>query len=494
MLPYNPGGHAAYQDLVVSQLRKYYPNFNDLPPETQRIAEHFFSKDLSQVDDIMRERYSVFGPEPRLPSCMLRSILVALEFKISNYTHWSSHLKLNPLFAIISGFEVGDTPGVGTFYDFNKRLWLSPDKNLSPHEHPTKASVRKPSKDGDKAKSIDKETVEELLNRLELEPPSVQQPFSLLFQLFKTQFIDESVDRGLIDPHHLTLAGDGMPFITSAKERKKRICDCKEKGITDCGCDRFYSQPDCDIGWDSSRKCFYHGYDLYSFTVAGKNNDLPLFSLPGPASRHDSHGFLHSWFMMRGFFPDFHADKLILDSAHDAMPIYAYCRRKQITPFIDLNEKRGIAVKYKDQFIIGSDGVPVCPAGRKMWRDGSEKKKYRLKFRCPLSSRKHGCSCANPCSGAKDGRTIHIPMKDNPRLINIPPRGTQQWDLQYNARTSAERNNKRQKIDYKLEDGKHRSSREWYCRLFGIMMCQHMDAWDLPYTSTLKGRLSSQVA
>ena len=56
---------------------------------------------------------------------------------------------------------------------------------------------------------------------------------------------------------------------------------------------------------------------------------------------------------MRSFLPDFHVEKLLLDSAHDAMPYYQYCRRNGITPFIDLNEKRGIKEKYKDDFTIG---------------------------------------------------------------------------------------------------------------------------------------------
>lgn len=58
--------------------------------------------------------------------------------------------------------------------------------------------------------------------------------------------------------------------------------------------------------------------------------------------------------------------------------------------------------------------------------------------------------------------------------------------MENNARTSAERCNKREKIDYKLEDGKYRSSKMWYCRLFAIMMCQHLDALTLPKTSLLK--------
>ena len=55
-----------------------------------------------------------------------------------------------------------------------------------------------------------------------------------------------------------------------------------------------------------------------------------------------------------------------------------------------------------------------------------------------------------------------------------------------NARTSAERSNKREKLDFKLEDGRHRSTKMWYCRLYHILMLQHLDAWDMPYESTLR--------
>ena len=44
---------------------------------------------------------------------------VSVEFKITSYTRFAADLKENYLHAIISGFSIGDTPGVGTFYDFH---------------------------------------------------------------------------------------------------------------------------------------------------------------------------------------------------------------------------------------------------------------------------------------------------------------------------------------------------------------------------------------
>ena len=192
---------------------------------------------------------------------------------------------------------------------------------------------------------------------------------------------------------------------------------------------------------------------------------------------------------MRSFLPNFIVSKLLLDSAHDAMPYYEYCKREHITPFIDLNGKGGRPPVYKDDFTIDTDGVPICKAGWRMRRDGVEKAKGRAKFKCPKMSRTDGCltcTCDTPCSNAKYGRTVHLVTKDNPRLFNDPPRSSKEWKTEYNARTSAERSNKREKIDFQLGSGRHRSTKMWYCRLYHIMMLQHLDAWDLPNESALR--------
>ena len=153
--------------------------------------------------------------------------------------------------------------------------------------------------------------------------------------------------------------------------------------------------------------------------------------------------------------------KLLLDSAHDAMPYYVYCNTNGITPFIDLNWKCGRPPVYKDDITINKDGVPLCPKGFLMKQAAVEPKKGRIKYRCPKITCKGGtpqCTCEDPCSSAKYGRNVHLVLKDNPRLFNDPPRDSAQWKLEYRARTSAERCNKPEKIDYKLEDGRYRSS------------------------------------
>ena len=371
MLPVNCGSHADYQNFVVTNNSKYYTETSALARSTWDIIERFWNLDLSFTDTFMADKYSN--------------------------------------------------------YDFINRLWNSDDDHMSPHIHPLKIKVKKPKTKGTKADSVEKVTVAELLPILENTGFKLdEQPYSSLFKIYQKEFLDVSVSTGLIHSDALALADDGTPVVTSHRERKKRICKCKENGITDCKCDRYFSQPDCDIGWDS---------------------------------------------------------------AHDAMPYYQYFKRENITPFIDLNGKGGRPPVYKNDFTIDKDGVPVCPSGCRMRRDGVEVAKGRMKFKCPKISHKNGCiscTCETPCSDAKYGRTVHLVMKDNPRLFNNPPRSSKEWKLEYNARTSAERSNKREKLDFKLEDGRHRSTKMWHCRLYHILMLQHLDAWDLPPESTLK--------
>ena len=231
MLPVNPGGHAAYQDFVVTNLRKYYPDPDAFSRATWDIIERFWNLDLSYTDELLRSKYSVFGPKPRTPSCMQRSYLLSIDFKVHSLTDWAAQLKINPLYAILSGFEFGDTPGVGTFYDFLSRLWDSEDSNLSSHLRPAKEKrIKKPAHKGTKAEPVEKVSVDQLLEQLETTSFVLDdQPYSSLFKIYHREFLSQSIAKGLIDPSNLSLAGDGTPVVTSARERKHSVCDCSEK-------------------------------------------------------------------------------------------------------------------------------------------------------------------------------------------------------------------------------------------------------------------------
>lgn len=70
------------------------------------------------------------------------------------------------------------------------------------------------------------------------------------------------------------------------------------------------------------------------YVASDSYSDLPVLPLLGRASRHDMLSFLHFFFTMKAYLPEFHIEKFLLDSAHDAYAVYEYCRRETITPFI----------------------------------------------------------------------------------------------------------------------------------------------------------------
>ena len=190
---------------------------------------------------------------------MLRSYLLSIKFKVTSITRWVALLKENPLYAILSGFSIGDVPGIGTFYDFFDRLWNSDSNHFSPKDRLPKPKVKKGKKQGDKTPA-DTDTISaRLIPFFERHPVKPSHAFSLLFKLYYTQFLLRSVSSGLIDSKHLALAGDGTPFRTSSRQRSKRLCDCREKGIMDCSY-KFYCKTD-----DANRLRFlglFTGYNM----------------------------------------------------------------------------------------------------------------------------------------------------------------------------------------------------------------------------------------
>ena len=66
--PKKCGSHTDYQNFVVTNLRKYYPNPDTLARSTWNIIKHFWNLDLSYTDEFMADKYSKFGPAPRTPA------------------------------------------------------------------------------------------------------------------------------------------------------------------------------------------------------------------------------------------------------------------------------------------------------------------------------------------------------------------------------------------------------------------------------------------
>jgi len=215
-----------------------------------------------------------------------------------------------------------------------------------------------------------------------------------------------------------------------------------------------------------------------------------------PASRHDSVSLAVSLVEFKQRFTLGTINRILLDAAHDAEAIYLLLDHQHIEPFIDLNNRSKKNTATSSDIQISPQGIPICSIGLEMKPNGYDNTQNRQKWRCPLACGTNN-SCTKPCSTAKYRRTFHTHRKDNLRLYPRTPRCSDKWKLIYKRRTSIERSNKREKVDYKLESDRHRSTMMWYIRLYSIMMCQHMDAWyshRADELKSLKTLISPQLA
>ena len=216
MLPvYSPESHSLYQDFLISNFLLYYPDPFSISRQTWKIIVQFWHLDLSQTTNIL-----------------LDSPLMMCQTSVP--------------FTISSGIS-------GTL---NRNIFLSSSD----------IKRRKPQKG--KNSQISRVLLRHgfwIFTKASSSRPFLQS-LSLIFRLYKQQFLDVSVSHGLIQPSAISLAGDDSPIRTSARLRYKKVCCCSENGISHCNCKRLFSQPDCNIGWDfihKIRTAFYPSFLLY---------------------------------------------------------------------------------------------------------------------------------------------------------------------------------------------------------------------------------------
>lgn len=147
--------YQTYQDFVFFQLKEHYSDGilclvkNDWPT-----IKKLWLSDLSATTSWLDDTYSDSskGTKPRDPASMLRSYLLSLLVQpTKSITHWVDQLRRVPLYAILSGYEPGDTPGVGTFHDFSDRIWASDEATSNDLSNPN-ARKRKNGRKKEKRK------------------------------------------------------------------------------------------------------------------------------------------------------------------------------------------------------------------------------------------------------------------------------------------------------------------------------------------------------
>lgn len=474
-----------FKSFVKKKLIEYYhkPNFYDYITSKANIIHKVYITDLTAVRTLLLDTFQPRGQKPWDPICLFRTYWLMCQYGSGSISQWVENLK-NPFWAIVSGFNPGDVPGVGTLYDFekrildfdmgqrSKRLQKKHTFNRKPAKKLKKNQKQKPKKAG-----IVKRMVDRLLR--EENNPQPKRADDTLQLIFKECFVLPSYHKGLLgNKSSFPISGDGMVFNTGAAHYGIKECNCIAQGIYNCKCKRRFSDSDANWGWDSYRERYVFGYANYTFTAANSPHDLPIFSTLAQASRHDSVTHTISLYRMKYFYPEFNFSKDILDSAHDNYATYELLEHYNIEPFIALNKTNKGNRKYTEcDITVDEKGIPHCKCGHKMTYWGPDHDRRRHKWRCP-----HVCLKSVKCpyfNRPEDdyGRTYYTKFDDDIRLFTPTVRGSRKWENTMNKRTSSERRNDRIKNDYRLQSDKVRSKSRWLLRIIMRDAAMHVDAW-----------------
>ena len=464
--------HEQFQRWLEEKLLAFLPTLEGQIRFYADILEKVYLLNLDRLLPLVMNRYSFTGRPAKNQPEIFRALVVMIHLK-EGITSFVERLKAHPLLAAACGFEPDSVPGVGTFYDFLDRFWMEDEPSKVLRE-PRRKKRRKP-KGGEKLPDEDTSYIGGLVNKV-LEGYSFEGPETLLQKILAECAVKPSLDFGLCgEGRKLVFAGDGAPLETGASPRGKRVCSCKEQGIYQCSCPRLHTGPTANWGWDSYHERWFYGHTLYPITAAGSANDLPLLLHLTQASRHDSGTFVVTYAQLRQVYPELVFASALLDSAHDAYEIYRLLNAHGIEPFIDLNKRRGQKQKIS-AFEVNDLGKPVCLAGSEMAHYGVDKKRQRIKWRCPMYRQPNQCPKKQVCSPSAYGRVVYTKPCNDPRLFTKTPRGSKVWKKSYARRTSVERTIKRILVDYDIESLRFRAEKRWFWSASLAAINMHLDA------------------
>lgn len=223
----------------------------------------------------------------------------------------------------------------------------------------------------------------------------------------------------------------------------KKSCSCQGK----CACPRYHS--DLDAQWGHKAKDYvFFGYKVH--LIVDARSQLPLEVIVTPGNESDSP---QAKPLLKRAIEKHPENKILsnsMDAGYDTYENYRFpIEDMGVSPIIALNRRHGPDALSVGDLILSSDGRYTCLAGFPVVYWGKDRKRGRLKFRCPAAVGKCRCLFQSGCSTSSYGRTFYLHPERDYRLAGPIPRGTPLWQEKYNARTSVER-------AYSEEKGSHR--------------------------------------
>lgn len=484
--------HSKYRENLIQSFTAYSEDkpFYNFWQEHKR---EFLIMASLNLDPAIKILESVYSPVHRRPArdsvCMLRFLLLMTLFKVASITQWIKQVRSVFFLAVLAGFSPEDIPGVGTCYDFMRRIINGPYQKPCPHivrrsqgntgQHrrniKSEKEARKQAQKDDQNphQSQSEKLVQELLPQAD--QPRADDFRKILEDLLIQIGVIPSIEQGLITGlEHLIVSGDGSILESGASAHGKPTCSCRSQGIYDCQHDRIYLSPTATWCYDAYRDCFLFGDRYYHLVVHQNGHDFPLMTImPGgnesdyTLSIKDFDRFLKA---ARENNLKMHIDLFCGDGHHDSYAHYEYFAAKQVIPIIPLAQKpkskkvtphlpetqtdSPAKAQAESPVRLDIDGTPLCPAGAKMRHHSYDKKKRTHIYNCPAKRNTHRngkClyvthleECPRKQDCAPDtpiGPLVYIKSNTDPRLYPPILRESKRFKDLMKQRTATERCN-----------------------------------------------------
>jgi Transposase DDE domain len=429
-----------------------------------------------------------WGRPARAPEDLLRSLVAMTLAGFTSVSDWVALMRAEPFYAVISGFDPHDVPGVGTFYDFMNRLLGGPPRprrrrrsQLTPaRKQQLRREKKRPS---DKHQAI----VARLARALQGEgrhwhPAPVE---TLLNQLLGELCVKPAVQQGLL-PAEVGVSGDGTKLATFANSYGRKACACPQRR---CGCPRRFTDAEASTGYDAYHSRYVFGHTLYELVAwsHGSKVELPLYVMRATGARNDA--VLGPLALARSRALGYvRIQQACFDGTHDSYAFYELAQAWEIGLFIPLSGSPRQSAGGGDGG-LDADGTPLCRAGRRMYPDGYQSQYRRHRWRCPLKKGPERgevsrCPQWQACSTAPSGRIVYTHPDRDLRVHGEPPRGTARWQAVYDRRTASERAYARQSYHLGLDRTRTRGGNRWLFRGFLTAVAQHLITWQAHQPAT----------
>jgi len=299
---------------------------------------------------------------------------------------------------------------------------------------------------------------------------------SLIRNIFEVLFVKESIELGIIDPHDKVIF-DGCKVKSFCKQKylPEKHCRCSPSKVKPFKCS-MCTDSEATKGYDHNLNKYLMGYSLHFAATPMVNNPskcLPLTFFVEGADVHEvkmaPHLIMHLYHNLK---VDFHY--VIADSGYDAYYVYWWINLLGGKPIIAINPRSPQSPTPTNEF-----GLPVCPAGHVYYYWGIDRKKRRLKWRCPQKASRalaKNLKCDHPCCDSSYGKTVYTHIEDDIRWFTQVSRGSQLWKDIYSIRARIEPVIGDIVLNNGLKAPLFRDTKNFFVRTALVCMIQHAKA------------------